>query len=60
MSKLIMAVGLAGPTASPLVADYVKNRSRGLASAYIGLMAGLGVISGIFVLFTLTNEMSYK
>lgn len=60
ITKLILSIGLAGPSATPLVADYVKNRSRGLASAYKGLSAGIGVIFGMFVLFSLTNEMSYK
>jgi MFS family permease len=60
LTKLVMAIGLSGPASTPLVADYVKNRSRGMASAYIGLFAGIGVICGMFVLFGLTNDMSYR
>lgn len=59
VSKLVMMIGASGPGSSPLVADYVKHSSRGQASAYTGLMASLGVIFGMFVLFGLTNRMQY-
>jgi len=58
--RSLINIGLSGPGANPLVADYVKNKSRGLASAYIGLMAGIGVIFGLFVLLGMTKELSYK
>jgi MFS family permease len=31
--RIVMTIALSGPNNHPLVADYVKNRSRGLASA---------------------------
>ena len=52
-------IGISGPGTSPLAVDYVKNKSRGKASAYIGLFAGIGVIFGMFVMFSLTKEMPY-
>ena len=58
--RTLINIGLSGPGATPLVADYVKNKSRGLATAYIGLMAGIGVIFGVFVLFGMTKELPYK
>lgn len=57
--RVLLLFGLSGPGSSPLVADYVKNRSRGTASAYVGLNAGLGVLSGMFILFGLTKELTY-
>ncbi|CDW84867.1 mfs transporter [Stylonychia lemnae] len=60
ITRSLIFIGLSGPGSSPLVADYVKNKSRGTASAYIGLAAGIGVIFGMFVLFGMTKELSYK
>lgn len=55
-----MLAGLSGPASHPLVADYVKQRSRGTASAYIGLLAGIGVLFGMFVMFGVTSSYTYK
>ena len=57
--RLVMLASLSGPASHPLVADYVKQRSRGTASAYVGLMAGIGVLFGMFVMFGVTRNYPY-
>eukprot|EP00347_Sterkiella_histriomuscorum_P013627 403363997 len=57
--RSIVQIGLSGPASTPLVADYVKQSSRGKASAYVGLLAGIGVIFGIFVMFGSTKHLPY-
>ena len=57
--RLVMLASLSGPASHPLVADYVKQKSRGTASAYVGLMAGMGVLFGMFVMFGSTKNYSY-
>jgi len=57
--RIIMTLALSGPNNHPLIADYVKTRSRGLASAQTGLMAGMGVVTGMFVIFASTQSLDY-
>lgn len=58
--RIVMTLALSGPNNHPLIADYVKNRSRGLASAQTGLMAGMGVVSGMFLIFGSTQSLDYR
>lgn len=57
--RIVMTLALSGPNNHPLIADYVKTRSRGLASAQTGLMAGMGVVTGMFLIFGSTQTLDY-
>lgn len=53
--RLVYSAGIAAVTCMivTVVADYVRNVSRGKASGYIGIMNGLGAVIAAFVLITL-------
>ena len=57
--RCLIGVTMSAPIAHPLIADYVKRRSRGKAIA----LAGVGIVTGeVFsmgVLFNLTKSMDY-
>jgi MFS family permease len=57
--RCMIGVTMAAPISHPLIADYVKRKSRGKAIA----LAGVGIVTGeVFsmgVLFNLTKSMDY-
>ncbi len=53
--RLVYSAGIAAVTCMivTVVADYVRNASRGKASGYMGIMNGIGAMIAAFVLITL-------
>ena len=57
--RLIYAVGIAAVTCMIVivVADYVRDKSRGKASGYLGIMNGLGAMIAAFILIKLPANL---
>lgn len=45
---------------NPLIPDYVKPKSRGLATAYINISSSLGSFISVVVLFGEMKNVSFK
>ena len=57
--RLVYAVGIAAVTCMIVIviADYVRDRSRGKGSGYLGIMNGLGAMIAAFVLIKLPAQL---
>lgn len=45
---------------NPLVPDYIKTQSRGIATALVGVSSSLGALFSIRFLFGGLKELDYK
>lgn len=57
--RMVLVLGIGAPFTAPLLVDYVKERSRGIAAAWQGVAAGCGAIFSVFVLFFPFAESTY-
>lgn len=57
--RCLIAIFMSAPISHPLVADYVKRKSRGKAIALAGVGIVLGEVFSMGILFNMTKTMSY-
>jgi hypothetical protein len=55
---LIFSNGICAVTTQPLLADYVKQTSKGYAGGIIAFLSGIGALIAIFGLMKLTSFLS--
>jgi VIT1/CCC1 family predicted Fe2+/Mn2+ transporter len=47
-------------SSNPLIADYIKHDSRGMATALVGVSSSLGALIGIKFIFGELKELDYS
>ena len=60
ITRIILGVTMAAPTAHPLIPDYIKSNSRGKAIALNGVGVVLGEVFSMGILFNLTKNMKFE
>ena len=58
--RALFLIALSAILTAPLPADYVKERTRGIAYVFVGLGAGLGAVFSAVVLLGLTSDLSFE